>query len=148
MHSLKNLFSRFEFFCGGVLSLWVQNHCMKHMVNLLIVLSCLGFDFVAGISSHFPKTFLAIFVGNVHTDLHDSSVNLRVLACRCPCPQHELLCTCHATCIRGQNLLSGCVSVVLRMGGWRCSNSPCLTRLARGRNLLSCCVSVVLRVGG
>ena len=78
--------------------------CERHTVNLLIVLPCLGFEFVAGISSHFPKTFLAIFVGNVHTDLHDSSVNLRVLACRCPCPQHELLCTCHATCIRAARM--------------------------------------------
>ena len=49
---------------------------MKHTVNLLIVLSCSGFEFVAGISSHFPKTFLDHFVGNVHTDIHDSSVIL------------------------------------------------------------------------
>ena len=47
-----------------------------HTVNLLIVLSCSGFEFVAGISSHFPKTFLDHFVGNVHTDIHDSSVIL------------------------------------------------------------------------
>ena len=72
---------------------------ITHTVNLLIVLSCSGFEFVAGISSHFPKTFLAIFVGNVHTDIHDSSVILRVFACRCPCLQRELLCICHATCV-------------------------------------------------